>query len=328
MESLKRISFFASVTLLVDLKRKRRVLKNRIHTTWLRRPWLASLAIFSIVAVSLVQAAETDVPEGTSSRDARENAFRSIPLSSMTQEAVRKLRPVLDDPTIFRRMPRQTIPADPEFFNFIVRHPEVLVEIWREMGVTQVETKRLGAYTFSGNDGAGTQCRNELILGSDRLHVYYSEGFYEGGMVARKLEGRCVCVVYGNGSVADGGQTLVQGHMDIFLKLDNLGADLLAKTISPLVVKTADYNYVETLRFISQLSIAAQRDPDAVERLSEKLTNLKPEVRNGFIQSAKQSALRRDRLISAYWKEQLEKDKSASVKVGRPIGSHEASSQR
>ena len=110
---------------------------------------------------------------------------------------------------------------------------------------------------------------------------------------------------------------MMTAHMDVFLKLDNVGADLIAKTISPLVVKTADYNYLETLRFVSQLSSAAQRDPEAVERLTARLDGLTPEVRQRFVQIANQAALRRDKLISAHWQQQLEKDGKA-VMIGSP----------
>jgi hypothetical protein len=288
---------------------------------------IRSIGLLSIFIAVEACSAEKGEPEGTSSREAREQAVRSIPLSSLTGEAIKKLRPVIDDPTIFRRMPVHTIPADPEFFNFIVRYPEVLVEIWQEMGVTQVETDRTGQFYFKGDDGSGTHCGNELILGSDRLHIYYSEGYYDGGMVAKKLDGRCVCVVYGQGSVSDANQSTITGRMDVFLKLDNLGAELIAKTISPLVVKTADYNYIETLRFISQLSMAAQRDPEAVSRLSEKL-DLLPDVKNRFIQVSNQAALRRDQLIATHWKQQFEKQKNAPVIIGSPSTKSDNVNQR
>ncbi len=304
------------------------VLNNRF--TIIQRVLLASIRCVGLLSIFIaveVNSADREEQEGTSSRDAREQAVRSVPLSSLTNEAIKKLRPVLDDPTIFRRMPTHTVPADPEFFNFIVRHPEVLVEIWQEMGVTHVETDRIGPFLFKGDDGAGTHCSNELILGSDRLHIYYSEGYYDGGMVARKLDGRCVCVVYGQASLGEANQSTITGHMDVFLKLDNLGADLLAKTISPLVVKTADYNYIETLRFISQLSMAAQRDPEAVSRLTEKL-DLLPEVKSRFIQVSNQASLRRDHLIAAHWKQQQEKQKNAPVIIGAPTAQPDRANQR
>ncbi len=263
--------------------------------------------------------AETLRYEGSSSRESREQALRGIPLSTLTAQAIAKLRPVLDDPTIFRKMPTQSIVCDTEMFNFIVRYPEVLVEIWELMGMTRVNIQRTGPFSFSGQDGAGTTCRSEMILGSDRLHIYYSEGDYEGGLISRKLDGRCVCVIHSQPAVGEAGQALVTASMDIFLKLDNVGADLIAKTISPLVVKTADSNYIESLRFVSQLSTAAQRNPQAIEQLADRLTGLRPDVRKRFVQVAQQSSSRRDRLVAARARQQGDPPSEPSLVIGKAM---------
>ncbi len=271
------------------------------------------LALSSWVAI---QAGEPAHTEGSSSRDSRELARRGIPLTSLTPQAVAKLRPVLEDPTIFRRMPTQSIVCDPEMFNFIIRYPEVLVEIWQLMGMTHVTVERKAAFSFDGQDGAGTTCRCELILGSDKLHIYYAEGDYEGGLISRKLNGRCVCVLQSQPAIGEAGQSVVTASMDVFLKLDNVGADLIGKTISPLVVKTADYNYIESLRFISQLSTAAQRNPQAVEQLAARLEGLQPDVRNRFVQLVHQSAIRRERLVSKRSQQTIEANAEASITIG------------
>lgn len=281
------------------------------------RSMLALCLCFASTPVGIVNAGEPLKVEGSSSRESREQALRSIPLGNLTPQAVAKLRPVLDDPTIFRRMPVQTIVCDPEMFTFIIRYPEVLVEIWQLMGMTRVTMERSGPFAFAGEDGAGTTCRCELILGSEKLHVYYTEGDYEGGLINRKLDGRCVCVIHSQPAIGENGQALVTASMDIFLKLDNLGADLIAKTISPLVVKTADYNYIESLRFVSQLSTAAQRNPQAVEQLAARLEGLRPDVRNRFIQVANQSSIRRDRLISQRSQQAIEANSPPSIINGK-----------
>jgi hypothetical protein len=272
---------------------------------------------FAILSTATVYAGESAKVEGSSSRESREQALQAIPLGNLTPQAIAKLKPVLDDPTIFRRMPVQSIVCDPEMFTFIVRQPEVLVEIWQVMGMTRVTIGRTGPFTFAGEDGAGTTCRCELVLGSEKIHVYYTEGDYEGGLINRKLDGRCVCIIHSQSAVGENGQPLVTANMDIFLKLDNIGADLIAKTISPLVVKTADYNYIESLRFVSQLSSAAQRNPQAVEQLAARLEGLRPDVRNRFVQVAHQSAIRRDRLISARSQQMIEENESRSIIIGK-----------
>ncbi len=281
------------------------------------RSLLALCFCIQFASPVIVGAGEPLKVEGSSSRESREQALRSIPLGNLTPQAVAKLRPVLDDPTIFRRMPVQSIVCDPEMFTFIVRYPEVLVEIWQLMGMTRVTIERTGPFNFAGEDGAGTTCRCELVMGSEKLHIYYTEGDYEGGLINRKLDGRCVCVIHSQPALGENGQPLVTASMDIFLKLDNLGADLIAKTISPLVVKTADYNYIESLRFVSQLSSAAQRNPQAVEQLATRLDGLRPDVRNRFIQVANQSSIRRDRLISARSQKSIEESLAPAIVIGK-----------
>ncbi len=268
---------------------------------------------------AILYAGEPAKMEGSSSRESREQALRAIPMGNLTPQAIAKLRPVLDDPTIFRKMPVQSIVCDPEMFTFIVRHPEVLVEIWQVMGMTRVTIGRTGPFTFAGEDGAGTTCRCELVLGSERVHVYYTEGDYEGGLINRKLDGRCVCVIHSQPTVSENGQPLITANMDIFLKLDNIGADLIAKTISPLVVKTADYNCIESLRFVSQLSSAAQRNPQAIEQLATRLEGLRPDVRNRFVQVSHQSAIRRDRLISVRSQQLIEEQDPSSITIGKAM---------
>ena len=70
--------------------------------------------------------------------------------------------------------------------------------------------------------------------------------------------------------------------MDVFLKVDNFGADLLTRTIGPFVGKTADYNFVETAKFISQISHVCRTNPDAAQALAERLDRIDDSTRREF----------------------------------------------
>ncbi len=67
-------------------------------------------------------------------------------------------------------------------------------------------------------------------------------------MAARDVNGRCVCVLHSNNGTSRSGEPTVTVTMDVFMKLDNFGADLLTRTLGPLVGKTADYNFVESAK--------------------------------------------------------------------------------
>ena len=231
-------------------------------------------------------------PEGSSSSESRQLALRQVPLHLLNESAKHKLLPVLEDPSIFRRMPSQTIECDPELFAFLVRHPEVIVNIWDIMGVTNVSVDRTSQFTFKGQDGAGTACQAELIYGSDDVHIYFGNGSYDGTMVGRELKGRCVCILHGRPVRQPTGQLVMIGQMDIFLKLDNIGVDLIARTLSPFVGKTADYNFIESAKFVSQISRVAERNPQAIVQLASKMNKLQPAIRDEFIQVTSRVAQR------------------------------------
>lgn len=220
--------------------------------------------------------------EGISSREAKLEAVRVIPFQRLKKNTSDLIHDVVDNPSYYRRMPTQEIECDPQMVTFLVRRPEVMVNIWAIMGITQVSTKRTSPFTFLADDGAGTTAKCDLVYGDGNLHVYYGSGIYDGSMTPRKMRGRCVCILRSQQAIAPEGQPSVRGTMDVFLKLDNLGADLLTRTLGPFVGKTADYNFVETAKFMSQISQICANNPAAAQGLANQLNNIDAPVREEF----------------------------------------------
>lgn len=215
-----------------------------------------------------------------------------IPFNELNQDARAKINSVLDKPSFSRRLPAESIPCDHDLFLFLVRHPEVLVNIWDVMQITRVELLRVADFEFRGNDGAGTTCQSELIYGTPNLHIYYGTGIYSGSLAARNVSGKCLCVLRSvTGKDASGNPT-IGSQMDIYMKLDSLGADLVTRTLAPVVGKTADSNFRETAHFISQLSRVCETNPTAIQDMSQRLTKVQPEIRQKFSECAMQVAMR------------------------------------
>jgi hypothetical protein len=236
------------------------------------------------------------IPEGSSSRESRENAQRLIPYSQLTGQATTKIRNVVEHSCYFRRMPTQVLECDGEMFLFLVRHPEVIVNIWDVMGITKVRLDRTSQYQLSGDDGAGTKCNLDLVFGNDTTHIYYVDGGYTGNLWPRELAGDSVAILHHSTRTDSAGLSWVTVSMDVFLKLENRGADLVVRTLGPLVNKSADYNFVECAAFVSQVSQVAKRNPPGIETLANKLQNLRPEVRNEFISTARRVPARSGRV--------------------------------
>lgn len=212
----------------------------------------------------------------------REDALRAVPFERLTPQAASEIRSIVQRPTLYRRLPTQGIDCDPKMFLFLVRHPEVLVGIWDRMGVSKVETRRLGPYKLAADDSAGTKCTIDLIYGDTKVHVYVAQGIYTGAMAPRPVTGSGVFILRSDYGPGANQRTTVTGTLDCFLQLDNIGADLLARTLSGVIGKTADHNFIETARFMSQVSQASEKNPAGMRDLAMELDTVELPTRHAF----------------------------------------------
>ncbi len=222
----------------------------------------------------------------TSSRPAREDAIRSIPLDKIEAEDRDKITAAISGGSLFRRLPVQVNECDPDLYLFLVRHPEVVVNIWEVMKISNVALQRTGPDTFRASDGAGTLCQVKYCYNNHDTHVIYAEGSYDGPLFTKPVKARCVLVLKSGYMQETNGRYYVTSRMDTFIHIDHAGVDLLAKTLQPLVHRSADYNFTETAAFLGTLSRTAEKNTAGVRRLAGKLSSLEPEVRERFAQLA------------------------------------------
>lgn len=224
----------------------------------------------------------TTLSRADTSRAAKEDAIRGIPFRSLSREAQRRIAAVIKKPTMFRRMPINMISCDPEMHRFIIRHPEVMVNIWQIMGITKVTAKRTAPYMLQCSDGVGTVTDLELIYGDGDTHVIFCEGAYDGPLFRKPLTGRCVLVLKSGVTKNHLGQYQITNRMDVFLQADHLGLDLFAKTLHPLLGKSADVNFVESMRFLERISRASEANGDGMQHLAGRLQDVEPDVQTKF----------------------------------------------
>lgn len=221
--------------------------------------------------------------KATTSRAAREDAIRGIPFRSLSQEAQQRILSVVRKPTMFRRMPVTPIRCDPELHRFSIRQPEVIVSIWQLMGITQVTAQRTAPYVLQCNDGVGTVTNMELIYGDANTHVLLCEGSYEGPLFRKPLKGRCVLVLR-TSSAQNGTGYQINNMLDVFLQVDHVGLDIFAKTLHPLLGKSADINFTESMRFIEKMSRASEKNGAGMQNMIDRLDGVQPQVRTDFKQ--------------------------------------------
>ena len=174
------------------------------------------VVVLAVICASTSIAQEPEV--GSGKRQYRMQAMQLIPFHQLNQATKDKLNSVLNQPSIYRRLPISTINSDPDYFRFLVRYPEVMVDIWQLMGVTRMSTQRTGPYTIDCDDGVGTLSTMELVYGSDNLHVFYGTGSYEGPVLRKKLYGSCVLILKTGFARGAEGKPIATNQLDVFLE--------------------------------------------------------------------------------------------------------------
>lgn len=246
--------------------------------------WGAGLMASAVFAAETRPALAADVNRPSTSRASREQAISQMPLRSLKEPLRSRIQKIVVRPTVYRRLPVEVIPCDPQLYLFLVRYPEVIINMWRLMGVTKAVIKRTGAYAYDAQDGAGTVSQVELVFGTRDQHLFLAEGYYEGPLLPRRITGRCVLLLTSAYSKDKTQRSIVSNRLDVFVQLDKIGVEIVAKTLHPLMGKTVDTNFAESTRFVGQLSRVAESNGPGVQRLASRLNEVAPEVRTQFSQ--------------------------------------------
>ena len=219
---------------------------------------------------------------GSASHAARRDAIRSIPLERLAPEARTKVDSVLSNVSVFRRLPVSVVDCDPDLYLFLVRHPDIVVSIWEMMKLSRLQLQQLDENQFRATEPAGTTADFEFVYRGHDVHILYGEGTYEGPLLARPVKGRGVLVLKCGYVRETNGRYYITSRLDCFLTIEPLAAELIGKTVSPLLGKTVDNNFVQTVAFLSSLSRTAEVNNRGVQHLAARLSRVAPDVRLEF----------------------------------------------
>ena len=232
------------------------------------------------------RSAHASTLEATTSNAARRDAVRSIPFDKLSPEARAKVDAVLSNVTVFRRMPVRVVDCDPDFYVFLVRHPDVVVNIWELFKISQIKLRETSPGRFHVAETEGAAASIAYIYSSRNLHVIYGEGTYQGPLLTKPVRGRGVLILKSGYMREPNGRCYIASRLDSFLTIEPFGAELVTKTMSPLLGKTVDNNFVQTVAFIGSLSRTAEVNGRGVKHLGEKLNHVEPDVRDEFVELA------------------------------------------
>ena len=221
----------------------------------------------------------SDATQGTSSTAVRRSAVQSIPFDRLDAESREKVNSVLSNVSVFRRLPVRIVNCDPDLYLFLVRHPDVVVNIWEILGVAQLQLRQTDIDTFRIVESEGTAATLEYLYHSREMQIVYGRWTYTGPLLARKISGTCLAILKTGYSKDAEGRYFITSRMDGFVNVDSGGAEMLARVLQPLVVKNVDDNFIQTIAFLGSMSKTAEVNAGGMQRLAGRLAHVQPETR-------------------------------------------------
>ena len=65
--------------------------------------------------------------------------MRELPLDKIDEADRQRVIEVLKHTSVYRRLPTQVMRCDPELFQFVIDHPEVMANIWQLLGIEDIQ---------------------------------------------------------------------------------------------------------------------------------------------------------------------------------------------
>jgi hypothetical protein len=226
--------------------------------------------------------------DATSSRAARDEAVRAIPWKSISPAGRQTAQSIINNTSIYRRLPTRIIDCDPDLFTFLLQHPEVVIDVWRVMGISQVALIKAPDGSYRGSDGAGTTGNVRYLFsnwgeGAHNTAVVYADGAYQGPPFGTALKAQTIMLMRSDSIRETNGRRYITVKVDTFVRIEQLGIEIIAKTVQPWIAKTADQNLIETLTFVSNFSRTAEKNPQGMKRLASRLNTLDEPTRNQLV---------------------------------------------
>lgn len=216
---------------------------------------------------------------GSSSRSTLRDALDRLPLDDLTIEQRSRVNEVLEDRSMFRRLPAISIDANAEVYNHLTHNPESVVGIWRVLGISKFTMQQTGPTEWYGDAGDGSTGTIDVLSRSPNHHLLLCTGKYKSPLLARPIEATAVMHLRTQYQQGEDLQPKVVHGVDLFVMFPSHTVDTVARVIAPVSHMIADRNFRELSLFVRFMNVAMERQPGWVEQTIQRIDGIDREQR-------------------------------------------------
>jgi hypothetical protein len=206
----------------------------------------------------------------------QKRAAGRVPVDQVREEIRERVRQVLDTPTLYGRGPTEAFCGQPDFYRWLLDHPDRGVQAWRRLGAKCQSISDKGCGTFMWTDGHGSELRWRTAYDSDSLRVWYAEGKVRPALLMPPVSVQLVVLLRHGKRPESADHTLIFHQADVFLRTDSKTAVLMTKMLGSSAPRLAEQCLSQLETFFSGLTWYMDHHPDRAEKLlAEKMANQK-----------------------------------------------------
>jgi hypothetical protein len=256
-------------------------------------------------------------------------AVKQIPWNDLPAAVQNRIRRVVSGSPVFRRLPQQTIFADPEIHQYLIQHPDIVVGLWERLGATQISLREIKENQYLLKEKSGTAAAVEVLYRTHEICILYAKGEYRGPLLAKSYQGEAVIILRTRLKHDVLHEPVIVCDLDAFVLIDSAGADLLAKLFYTSLGKIADGNFEVTVSFISRLSQTASRTPETVKQTVEEIETVRKDICGEFCEVLDRAAVRFAKRKNAALPDQTQNPQNPAISLYSPeMPNSETSEQR
>ena len=223
--------------------------------------------------------------KASTSQESASEVVSQVPWNAISPQARQKAEQIIASYTFYRRLPMTGGYCNPEIYDFLVCHPEVVVGTWEAGGFKQLSLTNHGSGRFTIKDTSGTRGEIEIVYHDNKMLAFLCNGVYEGQLSPRPIQGDIFCVMQYRFTedTANGNKPIAVTRLDTFVKMSSASADLVGKAFAPMVGKIADANFVKTVDSVNQISELMERNPKVLAEMVQEVPSISAETKEELL---------------------------------------------
>ena len=239
------------------------------------------LAPFAVADSQMAEMADrvgiTIAANGKSGARLRDTRIQQLPWKQISPANQKRIRDVLDNCAQYRQLPELHYEVRPDFYRYLVEHPDVAVSTWRVMGISKVQMWQTGAMEYEATSPDGSVGLADILYRDRSQCLLLCNGTYSNPLLPRPITAAGLVWLRYDYVTGQDGTTQVRQKLDVFVSFPSTAARAMALLVSPITNMMMDRNAFEVSLYARMMSQAAERDPVWVEQLARQMDGVLPQ---------------------------------------------------